>query len=71
MDLHLLGEDHAPAALGLHPAHLGGSRRVAVAATIAMRHLVEAVLGGDGPDPDRLEQDVVARVTQARAAGGC
>jgi hypothetical protein len=28
-----------------------------------MRHLIEAVLRGDRPDPDRLEENVVARIT--------
>ena len=69
MDFHLFGEDDAPAAFRLHPTQLGGGGRVAVAAAIAVRHLVEAVLGGDGADPDRLEQDIIAMVAQLRTAG--
>ena len=62
VDFHLLGEDDAPAAFRFHPPHLGRRRWIAIAATIAMRHLIEAVLGRHRPDFDRLEQDIVARI---------
>src|SRR3546814_20800443 len=47
MDLRLLGGDHGPAALRLHPAHGGGGGRVAVAHAAAVRPLVGAFAGGD------------------------
>ena len=50
VDLHLLGADHAPAALGLHAAHGGQALRHAVAHAVAVGHLVEAVGRGDGAD---------------------
>ena len=62
VDFHLLGKDDAPAAFRFHPPHFGRSGRIAIASTVAMRHLVEAVLGGDRPDPHRLEQDIVTRI---------
>ena len=72
VDFGLFGEDHAPAALGLGAAHLDHGRGVAVAAAVAMRHLVEAVLRGLGADLHRLEQDVVAGIAQLQlpATGG-
>ncbi len=62
VELHLLGADDRPAALGLHPAHHGVRCRVAIAHPVAVRHLEEAVPGRHRADPHRLEQDVVARV---------
>ena len=64
MDLAFLGRDHGPAALRLHAPHGGMGVRVAVAHAVAMRHLEKAVLRGDRPDADRLEQDVVARIAR-------
>ena len=60
MDLDLLGADDGPAALCLDPAHEGEWGRIAVAHAVAVRHLEESVARGDGPDPDGLEEDVVA-----------
>ncbi len=57
--LGLLGEDHPPAALGLDAAHRRRRRRIAIAAAVAMGHLVEPVLGRQRADADGLEQDVV------------
>jgi NADPH:quinone reductase-like Zn-dependent oxidoreductase len=54
VDLAFLGTDHAPAALGLDPAHGGGGARQAVAHAIAVRY--------HRTDPDRLEENVVSRV---------
>ena len=62
VDLDLLGADDGPAALGLDAAHERERRRVAVAHPVAVRHLEEAVARGDGPDPDGLEEDVVAGI---------
>ena len=59
----LLGEDDAPAALGLDPAHRRGRGRVAVAAAVAVRHLVKPVFRGNRPDLHRFEQDIVARIS--------
>ena len=53
VDLGLFGEDHAPAALGLGAAHFDHGGGVAVAAAVAMRDLVEAVLRGLGADLQR------------------
>ena len=64
MDLDFLGADHRPAALGLDAAHGRERRGIVVAHAVAMGHLVEAVLGGDRADLDRLEQDVVARIAR-------
>ncbi len=58
VDLHFLGADDAPAALGLHPAHGGSAPRHAVAHAIAVRHLVEAVRRGDRTDLHRLKQTI-------------
>ena len=64
MDLALLGRDHRPAALRLHPAHGGMGVGMRMPHAVAMRHLEEPVLGGDRPDADRLEQDVVTRIAR-------
>ena len=62
VNLGLFGEDHAPAALGLGAAHLDHGGGIAVAAAVAMRDLVKAVLGQLWPDLHRREKDVVAGV---------
>ena len=62
MDLDLLGADHRPAPLRLDPAHPSERGRVAVPHSVAVRHLVEAVLRGHRADRDRLEEHVVARI---------
>ena len=64
--LALLGEDNAPAALRLDPAHGRGRRRVAVSPAIAVRHLIEPVLRRDRTDRQRLEQDAVGGVGHSR-----
>ena len=66
MDLHLLGADDRPAALGLDAAHHRVGGRVAVAHAVAVRHLEEAVARGHRPDAHRLEQDVVTRVAHGQ-----
>ena len=63
VDLHLLGADDGPAALGLDAPHHGVGGRVAVPHAVAVRHLEEAVPRRHRPEPDRFEQDVVARVS--------
>ena len=55
MELGLLGENDAPATFRFGAAHLCGGRWIAIAAAIAMRDLVEPVLGGDRPDANGLE----------------
>ncbi len=60
--LGLFGEDHPPAALGLGGPHLGRRRRIAVATAVAMRHLIEAVLGRVRADLHRLEEDIIAGI---------
>ena len=60
VELDLLGAHDRPAPFRLHPAHVGDRGRVPIAHPVAVRHLVEAVAGGHGPDPDGLEQDVEA-----------
>ena len=62
MDFHLLGAHHAPAAFGLYRPHGGQRRGVAVAHPVAVRHLVEAVLGPDRPDLNWLKENVVSGV---------
>src|SRR5512147_1345057 len=62
MDLGLLGRDHRPAALGLDPTQARERLGLGPADAGAVRHLVEAVARGDGPNAHRLEQDVEARV---------
>ena len=64
VDLHLLGRDDRPAALGLDPAHRRERRRVAVAHPVAVRHLEEPVACDDRPDRHRLEQHVEAGVAR-------
>ena len=62
VDLHHLGADHGPAALGLHAAHGGQRRGVAIAHAVAVRHLVEAVPRRHGADAHGLEENVVAGI---------
>jgi hypothetical protein len=59
----ILGTDHAPAALGFDAAQRGHHARSQPAEAGAVRHLVEPVGRGDRPDPDRLEENVVACVS--------
>ena len=59
VDLHLLGADDRPAALGLDAAHRRVRRRVAVTHAVAVRHLEEPVARRHRPDLHRLEEDVV------------
>ena len=66
VDLDLLGAHDRPAALGLDAAHHRVGGRVAVAHAVAVRHLEEAVARGHRPEPDGLEQDVVAGVARAQ-----
>ena len=67
MNFHLLGENHPPAPFRFHPAHFSGSRRVAVATTIAVGHLIETVLGRHGAYFDGLKKDIIARVTHSKS----
>ena len=65
MDLDLLRADDRPAAFGLDAPHHRVRGRVAVAHPVAVRHLEEAVARRHRPEPDRLEEHVVARVSHA------
>jgi hypothetical protein len=56
----LLGEDDAPSALGLDAPHLGCRGGVAVSAAVAMRHLIEAILGLERSNGHRLEENVIS-----------
>ena len=60
VELDLLGAHDRPTPFRLHPPHVGERGRVAIAHPVAVRDLVEAVAGGDGSDPNGLEQDVEA-----------
>ena len=64
MNLHFLGADHRPAPLRLDAAHRRMSERLDMAHAIAVRYLKESVLGGDGAQPDGLEQNVVAGIAR-------
>src|SRR5205823_9749460 len=58
----LAAADHAPSAFGLGLAKLRTHVRHRVGHAGGMRNRVETVAGHDWSDPNRLEQDVVARV---------
>ena len=62
MNLDLLGAHHAPAALRLDRPHGGECRGIPVSHAVAMRHLIESVLGRNRADPHRLEQDIVSGI---------
>jgi len=62
VDLHLLGADDCPAALGLDSPQGGFRGGIPVAHAGAVRHLEEPVPGGDRPDLDRLEEDIMPGV---------
>ena len=64
MDRAGFGAERRPAALGLDRAMGGIGPGLQRAGPGALRHLVEAVLQRLGPDPDRLEQDVVAWIAR-------
>ncbi len=66
MNFDFLRADHAPAALGLDGAVGGLGARPAVTERIAMRHLEEAVRRRHRSDFDRLEQNVVLRISAHR-----
>ena len=63
----VFGADHAPAALGLDAAQRRARLRALPAHADGMRRLVEPVGRRDGTDPHRLEQNVVAAVSQPSA----
>ncbi len=62
MNAALLGADHGPTALGLHLPMGDVAVMLGVAHRVAVRHLIEAVLGDLGADLDRREEHVVAGV---------
>src|ERR1700704_5058260 len=63
MDLHFLRADDRPTAFGFHAAHCGVGLRPGVTHSIAVRDLVEAVLGDYGTDLDGFKQNVEAGIT--------
>ena len=63
VDVALFVEDHPPAALRLDPAHRCQRRWMQPPHAVAVRCLVEAIAGGDRPEPHRLEQHVVSRIS--------
>ena len=62
----ILRAHHAPAPLGLHGAQVRQHPRPQPSKAGAMGHLIEAVFRRDRPDPDRLEENVVARIATYR-----
>ncbi|MCY1561963.1 hypothetical protein D9M68_992900 [compost metagenome] len=71
MDVGDLGAHRTPAALGLDAAHGRQHVRPQVAHAVAVGHLEEAVGGGHRADPDRLEEDGIARICRHRGFLGC
>ena len=67
-DRAVLGADRGPAALRLHPAEGGLRPRLLDPEAGAVRYLVEPVAQRLRPDPDRLEQDVVALLAAHQSA---
>src|ERR1700681_4019029 len=63
MDLHFLRADDRPTAFCFHAAHGGVGLRSGVTHPIAVRDLVEAVLGDYGTDLDGFKQNVEAGIT--------
>ena len=55
VDLHLLGADDSPAALGLDVAHGRLRGGITVTHAVAVRHLEEPVLRANRPQLNRLE----------------
>src|ERR1022692_4965107 len=62
MNFDLFGAHHRPTAFGLDATHGGVTAGPRISHAIAMRHLIEAVLGDHGTDLDRLEENVVAGI---------
>ena len=64
MDRHRARAHHAPAAFGLGFAERGTHLRQCIGHAAGVRHLIEAVRRGHGPDPHRLEQNIEARIAR-------
>ena len=56
--------NYCPAAFGFNFTHCSVSKRHSMSHAIAVRYLKESVLGGDGAQPDGLEQNVVAGIAR-------
>src|SRR5210317_1265240 len=67
MHFYLLGKHHAPATLGLDPAHGRDRRGVAITPAVTMRYLVKAVLRRNRANLQRLEQNVITWISGHRA----
>src|SRR5262245_19876399 len=63
MNLGFLGRHDAPAAFRFHPAQFPVGIRITMTHAAAVRHLVKAVRSRHRSDLDRLEQNIVARVS--------
>ena len=63
MYLRLLRANDGPATLGFNRSMRRIGKRVAMPHSGAVRNLVKAVPGGDGPDFDGLEQNIVMRIS--------
>ena len=63
MDRIVFSANHAPPPFRFDTAHRGEGAGAQKTHAGAMRHLEKAVFGGDRPDFDGLEQDVITRIT--------
>ena len=64
VDFHFLRRHNGPAALRLDAPHGGQGLRIKVAHAVAVRNLVETVLGHYGPDGNGLKENVIAGVAR-------
>ncbi len=64
MHRHRAGAHHPPAAFRLGYAEAGAHLRQRIGHAAGVRHLIEAVRRGNGPDAHRLEQNIEARIAR-------
>src|SRR6056297_867364 len=67
--LALFGKDHAPATFGLDTPHFRRGGWIAIPTTVAVRHLVEPVLGGKRADFHLFEYDVIPWIAHKSLPG--
>ena len=65
MNLALFSTDNSPAAFSLNTTHCCHGRRVQMAKTIAVWHLVESVASNSRLDLNRFEQNLKAWITHS------